>query len=104
MLLALTIPAHRRIDGPAFLERSGKILEEFRWAGQAEETVEASATRSAALSLLAQDCHYAEAPMLRFEHALAPWIKHAIMPLFALANAGVAFGGGVHSLVRSALE
>jgi len=33
--------------------------------------------------------------MLRFEHALAPWIKHAVMPLFALANAGVSFGGGV---------
>jgi len=95
VLLALTIPSHRRIDGQAFLERSGKILEEFRCAGQAEDAVEASATRSAALTLLAQDCHYAEAPMLRFEHALAPWIKHAVMPLFALANAGVTFGGGV---------
>lgn len=94
VLLALTIPSHRRIDGHAFLERSGKILEEFRYAGQTEDAVEASATRSAALSLLAQDCHYAEAPMLRFEHALGPWIKHAVMPLFALANAGVTFGGG----------
>ncbi len=94
VLLALTIPAHRRIDGPAFLERSGKILDEFRCADRSEDPVEASATRSAALGLLAQDCHYAEAPMLRFEHALAPWIKHAIMPIFALANAGVSLGGG----------
>ena len=30
VLLALTIPAQRRIDGGAFLERSEKILEEFR--------------------------------------------------------------------------
>ncbi len=94
VLLALTIPAHRRIDGAAFLERSQAILDEFRSADQSEDPVEASATRSAALSLLAQDCHYAEAPMLRFEHALAPWIKHAIMPIFALANAGVYLGGG----------
>ena len=93
VLLALTIPAHRRIDGPAFLERSGKILEEFRCADQSDDPIEASATRSAALRLLAQDCHYAEAPMLRFEHALAPWSKHAIMPIFALANAGVYLGG-----------
>lgn len=93
VLLALTIPAHRRIDGEAFLDRSGQILEEFRCAEQSEDAVEASATRSAALSLLAQNCHYAEAPMLRFEHALAPWIKHAIMPIFALANAGVYLGG-----------
>ncbi len=93
VLLALTIPAHRRIDGEAFLHRSGKILEEFRHAEECEDTIEASATRSAALSLLATDCHYAEAPMLRFEHALVPWIKHAIMPIFALANAGVYLGG-----------
>jgi NhaA family Na+:H+ antiporter len=44
--------------------------------------------------VLAAECHLAESPMLRFEHALAPWIKHAVMPIFALANAGVAFGGG----------
>ncbi len=94
VLLALTIPSHRRIDGGAFLERSGKILEEFRWAEESDDEIEASATRSAALSLLATDSHYAEAPMLRFEHALAPWIKHAIMPIFALANAGVYLGGG----------
>lgn len=33
-------------------------------------------------------------PMLRLEHALIPWNKYLIMPVFALANAGVAFGGG----------
>jgi NhaA family Na+:H+ antiporter len=94
VLLALTIPAQRRIDSGAFLERSQRILGEFRSADDAPDPVQASATRSGALSLLAQDCHYAEAPMLRFEHALTPWIKHAIMPIFALANAGVYLGGG----------
>lgn len=93
VLLALTIPAHRRIDSVAFLERSRNILDEFRDADCAKDPVEVSATRSAALGLLAEDCQNAEAPMLRFEHALAPWIKHAIMPIFALANAGVWLGG-----------
>ena len=32
--------------------------------------------------------------MLRFEHALIPWNKHIIMPVFALANAGVVLGAG----------
>jgi Na+:H+ antiporter, NhaA family len=104
VLLALTIPTHRRIDGAAFLERSRTILEEFRCADQSEDPVEASATRSAALSLLAQDCHYAEAPMLRFEHALAPWIKHAIMPIFALANAGVYLGGSAFEKLVSPIS
>ena len=33
-------------------------------------------------------------PMLRLEHALIPWNGYLIMPVFALANAGVALGGG----------
>ena len=36
----------------------------------------------------------AESPMLRFEHALMPWNKYVIMPVFALANAGVILGTG----------
>ncbi len=92
VILALTIPTHRRINSAAFLERSRQILDEYRAAGEGKNQIEMIATRSAALSLLATDCHYAESPMLRFEHALAPWIKHAIMPVFALANAGVWLG------------
>ena len=33
-----------------------------------------------------------ERPMLRIEHALQGWVAFLIVPLFALANAGVAFG------------
>jgi Na+:H+ antiporter, NhaA family len=36
----------------------------------------------------------AESLMLRFEHALMPWNKYVIMPVFALANAGVILGVG----------
>lgn len=32
-------------------------------------------------------------PSKRIEHALHPWVAFAILPLFALANAGVALGG-----------
>ena len=35
-----------------------------------------------------------QSPMLRFEHALMPWNKYVIMPVFALANAGVVLGAG----------
>ncbi len=34
-----------------------------------------------------------EAPLLRLEHALQPWVALAIMPVFALANAGVPLAG-----------
>ena len=34
------------------------------------------------------------APLLRLEHALHPWVAFGVMPIFALANAGVMLGGG----------
>ncbi|UEM09022.1 Na+/H+ antiporter NhaA [Bradyrhizobium barranii subsp. barranii] len=34
-----------------------------------------------------------EPPVIRVETALHPWVAYAIMPLFALANAGVSFKG-----------
>lgn len=35
----------------------------------------------------------AVSPVERLEHALHPWVAYAIMPIFALANAGVDLGG-----------
>jgi len=100
VLLAMTIPARQRIDKRAFPARSEKILDEFRYAEESGEATVGSATKNAALHLLADDCARAESLMLRFEHALVPWNKHVIMPVFALANAGVVLGtGAVRALV-----
>lgn len=35
----------------------------------------------------------AESPLHRLEHALAPWVAYAIVPLFGFANAGVSLAG-----------
>jgi NhaA family Na+:H+ antiporter len=35
----------------------------------------------------------AQAPLVRAEHALQPWVNFAIVPLFGFANAGVSFAG-----------
>lgn len=35
-----------------------------------------------------------DSPLHHLEHSLHPWIVFVVMPVFALANAGVAFGGG----------
>ncbi len=94
VLLAMTIPARQRIDGAGFLARSERILTEFRAAQEKGETIYAGASKSAAVHMLEEDCERVQSPMLRFEHALAPWNKHVIMPVFALANAGVVLGAG----------
>jgi NhaA family Na+:H+ antiporter len=97
VLLALTIPARQRIDVRAFVARSENTLDEIRQAEDAGEVNEAIATKGHAIERLVADCEQVESPMLRFEHALVPWSKHLIMPIFALSNAGVALGSGVSS-------
>ena len=36
-----------------------------------------------------------ETPLQRFEHTQLPWVRLVIMPLFALANAGVPLGTNI---------
>jgi NhaA family Na+:H+ antiporter len=36
---------------------------------------------------------FSRSPLETLEHALKPWVSWVVMPLFALANAGVAMGG-----------
>jgi Na+:H+ antiporter, NhaA family len=38
-------------------------------------------------------------PLQRFEHKLHPWVTYAVMPVFALANAGVSVEGNSNSLL-----
>ena len=101
VLLAMTIPARQRIDSRAFLERSENILAEFRDADAAGERMLTSARKSAALSALARDCERVESPILRFEHALGPWVNYVIMPVFALANAGVTLQSGARNALTN---
>lgn len=42
-----------------------------------------------------------ESPLDRLEHQLHPWVSYAIVPIFALANAGVSLSGG---LIADAVE
>lgn len=71
VLLAITIPAGQRTESQA-VPTGGANLEE----GKRDESL-----------------------MLRFEHALTPWVAYVIVPVFALANAGVT----LHSDAANAL-
>lgn len=92
VLLALTIPARTRIQPGEFLAKSRAILDEFARAGGPDETPLINETRQAAVQTLETVCEQVEAPLQRLEHGLHPWVVFVIMPLFALANAGVALG------------
>lgn len=88
VLLALTIPARTRIDADAYVERARGHIDDFEGRTPAGEDA-TTEVHHAALWELEDATERAQAPMLRMEHALHPWVAFLIVPLFALANAGV---------------
>lgn len=51
--------------------------------------VDSSLDQQAAVDALEAVCDHVQSPLQQLEHALHPWVTFAILPLFALANAGV---------------
>ena len=99
VLLALTIPATTRLDSDAYVDHARDLIAEFEGrtvGGEDASTQE----HHAALWDLEDATERAQAPMLRIEHALHPWVAFVIVPLFALANAGVRLDIDVSATVR----
>lgn len=91
--LALTIPARRRLDEREFLVRGRELLDEIdRHADPTPMTNQVQLQFVRRLQLHATDV---QAPLQRMEHGLSALVAHLIVPLFALANAGVAIGSGL---------
>jgi NhaA family Na+:H+ antiporter len=101
VILALTVPAISFINPGAFLERSRYVLDRFEKAGAKGENVLSNEERQAALHALNHAAYKLEPPLHELEHTLHPWVVFAIMPLFALANAGVQLGGGIADALTS---
>lgn len=94
VLLAFTIPAKPHIDIRDFLQRGREILNEFEQIG-GERSVLEDERRTSAVIALEKTCEDVETPLQRLEHGLHGWVNFLILPLFALANAGVALTGNI---------
>jgi NhaA family Na+:H+ antiporter len=88
VLAAMTVPARTRLDPRAFLDDARSLLHVFEAEGEAH--ILRSGRRQAAVAALEAACEHVQSPMQRLEHSLLPWVRVFIMPVFALANAGVA--------------
>ena len=92
VLVALAVPAQPRIDVGNFIARGRRFLDQMENPDDGEEHILRSESRQAAVMALEDACEKVETPLQRFEHTLLPWVRLIIMPVFALANAGVALG------------
>ncbi|HEU4327591.1 MAG TPA: Na+/H+ antiporter NhaA [Roseiflexaceae bacterium] len=90
VLVALTIPARSRIDHESFLSRAYGLLEQFRHSDATESPLLTDERQEQAVLELEDACESVQAPLQKLEHQLQPWVAFGVMPVFALANAGVA--------------
>ncbi len=95
VLLAMTIPSRTRIDADEFLEHAERSLHAFREAGTEGGSVLTNLPQQVALQGLETATEAAQAPLQRIEHDLHSVVAFGIIPLFALANAGVTLSGGI---------
>jgi NhaA family Na+:H+ antiporter len=95
VLLALTIPARTRIDTDEFLSRGRRILDYFDAAGEEGKGVLTNKAQQSAIQEMENACEAAQSPLQRIEHELHTWVAFGIIPIFALANAGVHLGGNL---------
>jgi NhaA family Na+:H+ antiporter len=90
VLLAMTIPARTRIDADQFLDHARRALVRFEDAGEEGRSVLTNHGQQAAIHVVEEVAEAAQAPLQRIEHELHMPVAFLVIPLFALANAGVA--------------
>jgi NhaA family Na+:H+ antiporter len=100
VLLAMTIPSRTELNAPEFLERSRGILQHFERCADNEKGVMTDEEQQVAIDALEDTCEKVQPPLYRLEQALHPWVTFLIMPVFALANAGVVLSGGIAQHLR----
>lgn len=90
VLAAMVIPADSRIPEAAFIARIKKLTRQFERAGSNDvRTLEPDQLRI--LAKVQQDSAQAIPPLQQLEHQLHPFVSFVVMPIFALANAGISF-------------
>jgi NhaA family Na+:H+ antiporter len=93
VLLALAVPARTRIDEDEFMRRAAASLDDFRAASTEDTSLLTNRGQQEAVHALVSAVDEAQAPLQRMEHALQGVVAFIILPLFALANAGVPLAG-----------
>lgn len=94
VLLAMMIPVRSRIDKSDFLRETKHAVERL-------ENDDATAAENELIHHVAAVTEDAQSPLHRMEHALQPFVAFLIMPVFALANAGVALQGDIAASLAS---
>ena len=104
VLMAFTIPARSVINARQLHDRTRDLLAQLRNTGlPADRSLLTSRQHHIVLSM-EQLTDHAAAPLQQLEHALMPFVTFAILPLFALTNAGVSLDGEAFYLLAEPMS
>jgi NhaA family Na+:H+ antiporter len=101
VLAAFTIPARTLIHPKEFLKNSRNLLDTLEKSTGTSEGVMTNAEQQSILDEIEDHCEWVQTPLQRIEEKLHPWVTFVILPLFALANAGIYFEGPIGSAISS---
>jgi NhaA family Na+:H+ antiporter len=98
VLLAMAIPVRTQVNESVFLAGARQALDDFdaaavETANDPDTSILSNSDHHTALEELENLAELAQPPLIRMEHALHGVVAFGIMPLFALANAGVSLDG-----------
>lgn len=100
VLVAFTIPVDVKIREKEYIKKMKSLINDF------DECTPSSVTtitedQQKVLSEISKYTNAAMTPLQKLEHSMHPFVAFIIMPLFALANAGVTFTGDLSSNLHS---
>ncbi|SOE21647.1 sodium/proton antiporter, NhaA family [Spirosomataceae bacterium TFI 002] len=88
ILLAFAVPIRQKIDTPKFLETLNEITDKIKAATRLKDPILSNSQIYQVDDLQEWVSKY-QSPLQHLEHALHGWVAYLIIPIFALANAGV---------------
>jgi NhaA family Na+:H+ antiporter len=101
VLLGLAVPARPSIGRKAFLERCSRLVEQCGAKARSDEDSDYSEQELHALGQIEELVKESQSPVERLQELLTPFVSYLVLPIFALANAGVQVGGGMLNQVVS---
>ena len=100
VLIACFTPGTPTFSREEFAEEADALLAEYRTALVAEDRERCEAI----LGEIEEISQATEAPLERLERLIHPWASYVILPVFALANAGIEFSmGGLQQAASSSV-
>ncbi len=98
VLVAFTIPATSKVKEWTYFEKINLLINKFKSAKGSEAPI-LTQEQLHLLEEVKSATNDAMTPLQRLEHKLHPFVSFIIMPVFALANAGVTFSGDIFQSV-----